>query len=306
MNAEFEAGLKAITQSSTRLTAEIGEYILDGVGKRLRPKLVMQMAAAVGLDEEKAMPLAYAVEMLHTASLLHDDVVDGTKVRRARPTANQKFGERPALLTGDYIFAAGLELVCKLNRPEIVLDMVETIRIMSEGELKELEFANQFHADMSIYSDIIYLKTGRLFEFCTWAPGALAGLAQSKQDALRDYGRLLGLTFQIVDDIIDVTPGSSTTKDAFNDVVEGKSTMPLICIFHVKPDVLKKMGEISDPLRRKELLVDNLSQDMLESSRQQAQVFANAANFVLESQGLMTPEMAAVTAGILAQLDGRF
>ncbi|OPZ59536.1 MAG: Octaprenyl-diphosphate synthase [Deltaproteobacteria bacterium ADurb.Bin510] len=306
MNAEFDAGLKAITQSSARLTGEIGEYIFDAGGKRMRPQMVMRMAESLGLAAETVMPLAYTVELLHTASLLHDDVVDEAAVRRSRPTVNNVYGERPALLAGDYMFASGLDLICKLGQPAIMLDLIETIKSMTEGELRELEQANQFHADLSIYTDIIYLKTGRLFEFCTWAPGVLAGLDEAKLTALRDYGRLIGLAFQIVDDIVDVTPGDATDKDAFNDVVEGKSTMPLMCLFQVKPELMEQMAGIVAADERRQLVRDNLTKDMLEGSRYQAQMFVNTANFVMEAQGLLTDELRAIGDTIIAQLNGRF
>ncbi|MRR14578.1 octaprenyl-diphosphate synthase, partial [archaeon] len=156
MDASFENGLRSIFQSSTQYTAQIGEYILSSGGKRLRPKLVMLIGRAIGLEAEAVMPLAYTVELMHTASLLHDDVVDSTEMRRAKPTANQVFGDKPALLAGDFITASAMETICGLGSMDLITGMARTIRRMSEGELKELQYAKDFHEDMEAYLDIIY------------------------------------------------------------------------------------------------------------------------------------------------------
>ncbi|HNR50562.1 MAG TPA: polyprenyl synthetase family protein, partial [Deltaproteobacteria bacterium] len=231
MDASFEKNLQKIFQSSTRYTTQIGEYILGSGGKRLRPKLVMLIGRALGISDEKIMPVAYTVELMHTASLLHDDVVDGTAIRRARPTANQVFGDKPALLVGDFISASAIETMCGIDSLDLIRAMVQTIRKMAEGELKELEYAQTFHDRLDVYLDIIYLKTATLFEYCAYAPGVLAGLSDGALDALVTYGRAVGMGFQIVDDIINLAPSQDDNKDPFNDILEGKSTLPLVIIF---------------------------------------------------------------------------
>ncbi|HQP32231.1 MAG TPA: polyprenyl synthetase family protein, partial [Deltaproteobacteria bacterium] len=127
MNADFEKALRDMTASSSELTRKIGSYILDGGGKRMRPRLVLLMGEAVGLSQTQTLPLAFAVELLHNASLLHDDVVDGTEIRRARPTANQVFGDKPALLAGDYLSASALDIVFSLDNVRLASQIVKTI-----------------------------------------------------------------------------------------------------------------------------------------------------------------------------------
>jgi octaprenyl-diphosphate synthase len=306
MDGTFEKGLREIFQSSTRFTSQIGEYILSSGGKRLRPKLVMIMGKAVGLSEEKILPIAHTVELMHTASLLHDDVVDCTSIRRARPTANQVFGDKPALLVGDFITASALETMCRLGNLNLVTGMIRTVRSMSEGELKELQYAQEFHDDLEIYLDIIYLKTASLFEYCAYAPGLLAGLTQTAIDALIVFGRSVGMGFQIVDDIINLTPSQGDNKDAFNDICEGKSTLPLVLLFRESPSVLAELSGISDPGERKDYLVPLITPGILKRSREVAQQYLDDALKALPLAGVKADELAWIPQAITSQLDNRF
>jgi len=306
MDGAFEKGLREIFQSSTRFTSQIGEYILGSGGKRLRPKLVMIMGKAVGLAEEKILPIAYTVELMHTASLLHDDVVDCTSIRRARPTANQVFGDKPALLVGDFVTASALETMCGLGNLDLVAGIIRTVKSMSEGELKELQYAKEFHDDLDIYLDIIYLKTATLFEYCASAPGLAAGLSPDALDALATFGRSVGMGFQIVDDIINLTPSKDDNKDAFNDIVEGKSTLPLVFLFRENPAVLAEMSGIPDPAERKNRLVPLITTGILQRSREVAQQYLDEALSALHRAGVKTEELAWIPQAIASQLDNRF
>jgi len=306
MFVEFEEKLREIIRSSTTYTGQIGEYILNAGGKRLRPKLVMLIGKAVGLSQDRILPLSYAVELMHTASLLHDDVVDGTEMRRSRPTANQVFGDKPALLTGDFISASAMETMCKLGSLDIIASMVQTIKKMAEGELKELEYAGSFHDDIEVYLDIIYLKTATLFEFCTYAPGVLAGLHQEELDTLRVYGRAVGMGFQIVDDIINLSPSKDDNKDPFNDIFEGKSTLPLVFLFKERPEVLKAVSGMSSPVEKQQYIISHIEPGILHKSRDVAQDYLNEALNRIHDTGYCSDDLVRIPQAIIAQIESRF
>jgi len=306
MDASFEKNLQKIFQSSTRYTTQIGEYILGSGGKRLRPKLVMLIGRALGISDEKIMPVAYTVELMHTASLLHDDVVDGTAIRRARPTANQVFGDKPALLVGDFISASAIETMCRIDSLDLIRAMVQTIRKMAEGELKELEYAQTFHDRLDVYLDIIYLKTATLFEYCAYAPGVLAGLSDGALDALVTYGRAVGMGFQIVDDIINLAPSQDDNKDPFNDILEGKSTLPLVIIFQENPQVLDSVSRLTEPEKKVQFLAPYITPQVLQESRNIARDHLERARDALRKTGILMPELEQIPDSILAQLERRF
>ena len=306
MDASFEKNLQKIFQSSTRYTTQIGEYILGSGGKRLRPKLVMLIGRALGISDEKIMPVAYTVELMHTASLLHDDVVDGTAIRRARPTANQVFGDKPALLVGDFISASAIETMCGIDSLDLIRAMVQTIRKMAEGELKELEYAQTFHDRLDVYLDIIYLKTATLFEYCAYAPGVLAGLSDGALDALVTYGRAVGMGFQIVDDIINLAPSQDDNKDPFNDILEGKSTLPLVIIFQENPQVLDSVSRLTEPEKKVQFLAPYITSQVLQESRNIARDHLERARDALRKTGILMPELEQIPDSILAQLERRF
>ena len=306
MDASFEKNLQQIFQSSTRYTTQIGEYILGSGGKRLRPKLVMLIGRALGISDEKIMPVAYTVELMHTASLLHDDVVDGTAIRRARPTANQVFGDKPALLVGDFISASAIETMCGIDSLDLIRAMVQTIRKMAEGELKELEYAQTFHDRLDVYLDIIYLKTATLFEYCAYAPGVLAGLSDGALDALVTYGRAVGMGFQIVDDIINLAPSQDDNKDPFNDILEGKSTLPLVIIFQENPQVLDSVSRLTEPEKKVQFLAPYITPQVLQESRNIARDHLERARDALRKTGILMPELEQIPDSILAQLERRF
>lgn len=306
MDASFEKNLQQIFQSSTRYTTQIGEYILGSGGKRLRPKLVMLIGRALGISDEKIMPVAYTVELMHTASLLHDDVVDGTAIRRARPTANQVFGDKPALLVGDFISASAIETMCGIDSLDLIRAMVQTIRKMAEGELKELEYAQTFHDRLDVYLDIIYLKTATLFEYCAYAPGVLAGLSDGALDALVTYGRAVGMGFQIVDDIINLAPSQDDNKDPFNDILEGKSTLPLVIIFQENPQVLDSVSRLTEPEKKVQFLAPYITSQVLQESRDIARDHLERARDALRKTGILMPELEQIPDSILAQLERRF
>lgn len=306
MESDFERHLKEILDSSSSYTSQIGQYILDSGGKRLRPRIVGLVASAIGLPPSTFMPFAYTVELMHTASLLHDDVVDGTEIRRSRSTANQVFGDKPALLAGDFISASAMETMCTLGDIRLALSVVRTIKKMAEGELKELEHSHSFHDSMEVYLQIIYLKTASLFELCSLGPGIIAGLSEKTLDALASFGRFIGMGFQIVDDIINVSPDESDNKDAFNDILEGKSTLPLVILFKQRPEVLREIALLPGPEEKKGYIVSELGTDILCRSRTIAQEYLDKSLQILKESGYLTDELSDIPHQIIAQVKARF
>lgn len=305
MNAEFEKGLLNITLSSSRLTGEIAGYILGSGGKRLRPKLVIMMGEAVGVDIEKVMPMAYSVEILHTASLLHDDVVDGTEIRRSKPTANQVYGDKPALLAGDFLSATALDIIFSLGNISLAQSIVRTIKKMAEGELKEIEHSASFHNNINVYLDIIYLKTASLFELCAVTPGIIAGIDSNRIDALADFGKGIGMAFQIVDDMINVYPLKDDDKDACNDIFERKSTLPLIYLFNDRPDLLSDLYSLDDPEKWRDMILPELGSDILNRCKKTAVEYLDNAMSVINQAGFLTEKMLKLPETILDPIESR-
>lgn len=306
MNADFEQGLRERLASSSALTSQIGGYILESGGKRMRPRLVLSMGTALGVAEEVVLPLAYAVEILHTASLLHDDVVDGTEIRRARPTANQVFGDKSALLAGDFLSASALDTVFALGNVRLASEIVRTIKKMSEGELREIEHATAFHDRPDVYLDIIYLKTASLFELCTSAPGIIAGIDPERLDAVAAFGRGIGMAFQIVDDIINLVPVENDNKDAYNDILERKSTLPLILLFQEKPQLLGELARTREPEDWRRMIVPHLNAEILTRSRAVASQHLERAAADLRAKGMLTADLRHLSDQILAPVANRF
>ncbi|MDT8273055.1 MAG: polyprenyl synthetase family protein, partial [Desulfomonilia bacterium] len=214
-------------------------------------------------------------------------------------------GDKPALLAGDFISASAFEIVLRQGNLSVALSMIQTIKKMAEGELKELEYAKSFHDNLEIYLDIIYLKTASLFEFCSSAPGHLAGLSPDEIELLGLYGRDIGMGFQIVDDIINLTPNEEDTKDAYNDIAEGKSTLPLVILFRENPEVLAKVQAVKDLLQKRQYLIGHISQDILLRSRDIARNYLVNANERLTGTRFLTGEVSRISSSILSQLEER-
>ncbi|HPC48391.1 MAG TPA: polyprenyl synthetase family protein [Deltaproteobacteria bacterium] len=176
---------------------------------------------------------------------------------------------------------------------------------MAEGELKELEHTRSFHDRLDVYLDIIYLKTASLFELCSTGPGILADVPDDTLDLLASYGRSVGMAFQIVDDIINLCPDASDNKDAFNDILEGKSTLPLVLLFRLRPDALRQVNGLSDPEERKRFLVGLLDPEILRRSRDSALEYLDRAVDDIRRAGVWTEGLAGIPAQIIDQIDKR-
>ena len=215
--------------SDVGLVEEIGRHIVESGGKRLRPLLVLLGARALGYQGNDHMKLAAIIEFLHTATLLHDDVVDRSDLRRGRATANHLWGNAPSVLVGDFLYSRAFQLMVELGRLDIIGILSDATNVIAEGEVQQL--ANVGNADISEtnYFDVIRAKTAMLFQAASHTAAVLAAHEAKHIVALRNYGLALGLAYQLVDDWLDYAGDSSVMgKNAGDDLAEGKMTLPLI------------------------------------------------------------------------------
>ncbi|SNR80205.1 polyprenyl synthetase family protein [Desulfurobacterium atlanticum] len=220
-----------LLRSDVKSVLEAGGYIFNSGGKRVRPGLTILSGKLFNPDDKKLIPVAIAMEYIHTATLLHDDIVDGASLRRGKPSANAVFGNDVAVLVGDYMFAQGVSTFATYGGVEVLQRALDAIRDMSEGELKQLEMIGNVDLTEEDYFDIIYRKTASLLSTCCEA-GAIIGGADRKQKlSMRDFGKFIGYAFQLVDDAFDYISDEETIgKPAGNDIREGKITYPFIAV----------------------------------------------------------------------------
>jgi octaprenyl-diphosphate synthase len=225
---EVEEVLREGGESVIPLIPDVARHTFGSGGKRIRPLLVLLSARLCGYRGPRAVQIAAAVEMLHTATLLHDDVIDRAETRRGRPSVNALWGDRIAVLVGDFFYARASMTLVEDGDPELLLIHSNTIREMSEGEVLQLQRSFDPEIPESVYLEIIGRKTARLLSNSTESGAIIAGVTHAERRAMRDYGFELGLAFQLVDDALDyVGDGDELGKTALTDLAEGKVTMPL-------------------------------------------------------------------------------
>lgn len=281
--APVEADLELLTQNlKSLITARhpilgaAAEHLFEAGGKRVRPAIVLLVSRATMLDRElttKHRRLAEITEMIHTASLVHDDVVDEAELRRSVATVNSFFGNRIAVLAGDFLFAQASWYLANLDNLEVVKLLSEVIKDFAEGEIQQS--LNCFDAEITLesYLDKSYYKTASLLANSAKAAGVLSGVSREDQEQLYQYGRNLGLAFQIVDDILDFTASTEVLgKPAGSDLVSGNLTAPAIYAITSKPQLLTLIErEFSEEGDREAALDLVLASDGVEQSRQLAQ-----------------------------------
>lgn len=215
--------------SDVVLINQMGHYIVNSGGKRLRPALVVLSANACGYQSEKTHLVAAIIEFIHTATLLHDDVVDESAMRRGRETANALWGNEASVLVGDFLYSRAFEMMVDVGDMRVMEILASTTNIIAEGEVMQLMNINDPETTEQRYLDVIYSKTAKLFEAATRLGAVLAGLSVDEEEALAKYGMHLGTAFQLVDDILDYSSDSETLgKEVGDDLAEGKPTLPLI------------------------------------------------------------------------------
>jgi octaprenyl-diphosphate synthase len=215
--------------SDVVLVNQISQYIVGGGGKRLRPLSVVLAARACGHAGDKHVPAAAIIEFIHTATLLHDDVVDSSDKRRGRDTANHVFGNQASVLVGDYLYSRSFQMMVELGDMRIQEVMADATNTIAAGEVLQLMNAHDPDTTEKSYLEVIYRKTAKLFEAGAQMAAILSGSPRSVEDAMIAYGRHLGTAFQLVDDTLDYTASADELgKNLGDDLAEGKPTLPII------------------------------------------------------------------------------
>jgi octaprenyl-diphosphate synthase len=227
--AKIDALIVDRLQSPVSVIPALAEHLIDAGGKRLRPLLTVAAARLVGGKDDGCLRLAAAVEFIHTATLLHDDVVDTSQLRRGRTAAHLIWGAPSSVLVGDFLFARAFELMVETGVLQALGILARASRVIAEGEVLQLTRAHDLKLSQAIYLEIIGAKTAELFAAAAEAGAVSAGASVAKSAALRAYGQNLGLAFQLTDDALDYGGVTETLgKNAGDDFREGKATLPLL------------------------------------------------------------------------------
>ena len=232
VQTDFEAMNELIIDqlhSDVNLVENIGHYIVDAGGKRLRPMLVIMLASSLGYDGKQHINLAAIIEFIHTATLLHDDVVDVSSLRRGRPTANAKFGNAPSVLVGDFLYSRAFQMMVAVGNNDIMQILSDTTNVISEGEVQQLVNAKNPKVTENDYYTVIHKKTAALFEAACEVGAVIAKATPEQRKQAKAFGYHLGLAFQLIDDALDYEGNADELgKNLGDDLAEGKPTLPLI------------------------------------------------------------------------------
>jgi octaprenyl-diphosphate synthase len=221
--------IRARLKSAVPLVDQVAEHIIAGGGKRLRPLLVVLVARACGHQGRAHVEAAAFIEFIHTATLLHDDVVDGSSLRRGRHTANEVFGNQASVLVGDFVYSRAFQMMAELNSQPVIEIMAQATNVIAEGEVLQLMNAHDPDTTERRYLEVIYRKTAKLFEAGAEVAAVLAGAEPRIRATLAAYGRHLGTAYQLVDDVLDYRSNPQERgKNLGDDLAEGKPTLPLI------------------------------------------------------------------------------
>ena len=227
--AALEATIIQQRQSPVSLAVDVTQHIMQSGGKRLRPVVLMLCARACGYEGEDHIKLAAVLEFVHTATLLHDDVVDDSTLRRGIPTANQQFGNLASVLVGDFLYSRAFQLMVQVENFAILSVLANATNTIAEGEILQLMNRHNPHITTSTYLQIIQHKTGKLFEVAAHLAGLLAKLSTQECKQLQTYGMNLGTAFQLIDDMLDYEADATEMgKNLGDDLAQGSPTLPLI------------------------------------------------------------------------------
>jgi octaprenyl-diphosphate synthase len=228
---EINQEIRLQLDTDVGLISNISNYIINSGGKRLRPLLVLLVAKASQVDDKNHTRIlaAIMIELIHTATLLHDDVVDDSNNRRGSETVHQHFGNQSAILVGDFVYSRAFQVMVQIGQMRVMEIMADATNTIAEGEV--LQLINSGNPDITEkqYLDVIYRKTGKLFEAGATIGAVLGNQSKLIESSLTDYGRNLGIAFQLIDDVLDYSSSFETIgKDVGDDLAEGKPTLPLI------------------------------------------------------------------------------
>lgn len=280
-----EAEYERQVGSNIQVVNYLGDYLRASGGKRVRPALLILASGACGgaTAGKNIIRLATVMEMLHTATLVHDDIIDNADLRRNRASVNARFGNQTAVLMGDWLYMSAFETSLQERSLEILDILTRLTRKMTEGELIQLTMIGRLDISEADYFDILKRKTAFLFSACAEIGAILAGASLERQHALRDYGMNLGIAFQLADDILDLTSEAEDLgKAAGTDLLEGKITLPLIYLLKNEPSLRPKLEDVMltgtyNEITREDIrhLLD--SEGIIGRIRERANEFADAA-----------------------------
>ena len=285
--AAVDALIRRRLSSDVVLVNQVAEHIIAAGGKRLRPMLLLLAARALGHRGADAHQLAAVVEFIHTATLLHDDVVDESDLRRGRKTANALFGNAASVLVGDFLYSRSFQLMVELERMPVMKILADTTNAIAEGEVLQLLHVRNPDTDEPAYLKVIERKTAVLFAAATRLGALLAGEGEDVQQRMHDYGMALGYAFQIADDVLDYSADEAALgKHLGDDLAEGKATLPLIHAIRHADDAtrarLRAVVEAGEVEAMPEVLAAIETTGGIAYSRQRAVDYANAAERALE------------------------
>lgn len=270
--AKVNVVVNQAVQSEVALISQIGTYIISAGGKRLRPIITILAGKALGCDDPKLYSLAAMVEFIHTSTLLHDDVVDESELRRGRQTANNLFGNAAAVLVGDFLYTRAFQLMVGSGSMKILEVMADATNIIAEGEVMQLMNIGNTDITEAEYVQVIQYKTAKLFEAAAQVGAILAGAAPEQEKALKDYGMYVGTAFQIIDDILDYSGNADEIgKNVGDDLAEGKPTLPLIYLMR------QGSGQVAQDVREALQNADRGSFDKIYSHVVASQALSYAA-----------------------------
>jgi len=277
-----DAVIRQRLHSDVALVSQVAEYIVAGGGKRMRPALVLLAAGAMGYRGGKHHELAAIVEFIHTATLLHDDVVDESDMRRGRSTANALFGNAASVLVGDFLYSRAFQMMVGIGSMRVMEVLSDATNVIAEGEVLQLMNCHNADIDVDEYLQVIRYKTAKLFEAAGRLGAIIGGADAAVEAALSGYGMHLGTAFQLIDDVLDYSGAEAETgKHVGDDLAEGKPTLPLIhAMKHGTPDqsaCVRRAIEEGGREQFGEVLGAVRDSGAIEAARTQAEVEAKAA-----------------------------
>jgi octaprenyl-diphosphate synthase len=286
--AAVDALIRSSLHSDVALINRISEHIVAAGGKRLRPMLAVLCARALGEPARQHHQLAAVVEFIHTATLLHDDVVDQSDLRRGRKTANALFGNAPSVLVGDFLYSRAFQLMVRLGSMTVQQVLADTTNAIAEGEVLQLLHVHNPDTDEAAYLRVIERKTAVLFAAATRLGALVAGGDAATQDRLARFGMELGLAFQIADDVLDYASDAATLgKNLGDDLAEGKATLPLIHAMARSDEAtrerLRAIVEAGDATALPEVIAAIHAHGSLDYARDHARLHAGRAEAALEA-----------------------
>ncbi|AUL45775.1 octaprenyl diphosphate synthase [Bordetella trematum] len=246
-----DAVIRERLNSEVVLIRTIGDYIIGAGGKRMRPAMVLMVARALGYQGTDHQLLAAVVEFIHTATLLHDDVVDESDLRRGRDTANAVFGNAASVLVGDYLYSRSFEMMVEAGSMRIMQILSEATTVIAEGEVLQLLNVHDPDVSEERYLQVVRYKTAKLFEAAAQVGAVLAGATPEQEEAAAAYGRHVGTAFQLIDDVLDYSGDAAALgKNVGDDLREGKPTLPLIRVMEMgtpeQRELIRKAIETGD------------------------------------------------------------